>query len=61
MTTLLSTFENDVFQKWNTGISRKMTQSLNRSLILRDEKERTLRVNIGKELMSVLREVKKLS
>lgn len=60
MMQLLNAFEDDVFQMWNLSISKKMTQSLNRSLITRDPEKGTLRVNFSRDLMSVLREVRYL-
>ena len=54
---LLRTYEDEVFQMWNLGISKKMTQSLNKSLITRDTERGTLRVNFARELNSLLREV----
>ena len=54
---LLRTYEDEVFQMWNLGISKKMTQSLNKSLITRDSERGTLRVNFARELNSLLREV----
>ena len=54
----LITYEDDVFQMWNLGISKKMTQSLNRSLIIRNTDKGTLKVNFARELSSLLREVR---
>ena len=53
----LTTYEDDVFQMWNLGISKKMMQSLNRSLIIRNDDKGTLKVNFARELSSLLREV----
>ena len=53
----LTTYEDDVFQMWNLGISKKMMQSLNRSLIVRNDDKGTLKVNFARELSSLLREV----
>jgi dynein heavy chain len=58
MMNLLTIYEDDVFHVWNLSISKKMTQSLNRSLILRDEIKGILRVNFGRDLSSILREVR---
>ena len=56
---LLAAFEDEVFQMWNLSISKKMSQSLNRSLIVRDNSEKsTLRVNFARDLSSLLREVR---
>ena len=44
-------------QMWNLGISKKMMQSLNRSLIVRNDDKGTLKVNFARELTSLLREV----
>ena len=33
---LLAAYEEEIFQKWNVSISKKMTQSLSRSLVVRD-------------------------
>ena len=57
MTGLLTAFEDDVFKKWNESISKKISQSLSRSLIYRDENKGILRVNFGRDLGSILREV----
>ena len=54
---LLTTYEDEVFQLWNLGISKKMTQSLNKPLIIRDTDRGTLRVNFARDLNSLLREV----
>ena len=53
----LTSYEDDVFQLWNLGISKKMIQSLNRSLIIRNTDKGTLKVNFARELTSLLREV----
>ena len=55
---LLNSYEDEVFQLWNLSISKKMTNSLNKSLVTREE-DNVLRVNFGKDLMAVLREVDK--
>ena len=57
---LLQSFEEDCFQMWHLSISKKMTQSLNRPLIVRDQEHGTIRVNLGRDLMSVLREASSL-
>ena len=36
MMLLLNAYEEEIFQKWNASISKKMSQSLSRSLITRD-------------------------
>ena len=54
----LTSYEDDVFQLWNLGISKKMIQSLNRSLIIRNTDKGTLKVNFARELTSLLREVR---
>ena len=53
----LTTYEDDVFQMWNLGISKKLVQSLNRSLLIRNTDKGTLKVNFARELSSLLREV----
>ena len=59
MMNLLTKYEDDVFNKWNESITKKITQSLNRSLIYRDDNRGgILRVNFGRDLGSILREVK---
>jgi dynein heavy chain len=58
MMQLLTAYEDEVFQMWNLSISKKMSQSLTKSLIIRDEERNTLRVNFSRDLMSVLREVR---
>ena len=55
---LLNTFEDKVFEDWNQSITKKISQSLSRSLILRDENRGILRVNFGRDLGSILREVR---
>ena len=57
MMNLLSTYEDDTFKKWNESINKKIANSLNRSLILRDDRTGVLRVNFGRDLGSILREV----
>ena len=62
---LLAAYEEEIFQKWNVSISKKMTQSLSRSLVVRDSgngggEKGTLRVNFSRDLMSVLKEVRHL-
>ena len=58
MMNLLTNFQDEIFQMWNLGITKKMTQSLSRSLILRDDFNGTLRVNFGRDLSAILREVR---
>ncbi len=58
MMSLLTNFEDEIFQSWNLGISKRLTQSLARPLVTRDEEGSLLRVNFGKDLKSVLREVR---
>ena len=60
---LLAAYEEEIFQKWNVSISKKMTQSLSRSLVVRQDvacEKGTLRVNFSRDLMSVLKEVRHL-
>ena len=54
---LLTTFEDDVFLKWNQSITKKINLSLSKSLLYRDTKKGVLRVNFGKDLGAMLREV----
>ena len=54
---LLTTFEDDVFMKWNQSITKKINLSLSKSLLYRDIKKGVLRVNFGKDLGAMLREV----
>ena len=58
MMALLGTYEDKVFEDWNQSITKKISQSLSRSLIYRDENRGILRVNFGRDLGSILREVK---
>lgn len=60
MMATLSAHEDDIFQKWNQSITKKMEQSLGKPLIVREEDGELLRVNFSKDLMSVLREVRYL-
>ena len=53
----LTTFEDEIFNTWNASISKKMMQSLNTSLILRNSELGTLKVNFSRDLSSLLREV----
>ena len=53
----LSTYEEEVFQLWNLGISNKISQSLNRPLVLRDTARGTIKVNLAREIISMLRDV----
>ena len=57
MMNILTAFEDDVFMKWNQCITKKINQSLSRSLLVRDENKDILRVNFGKDLGAMLREV----
>ena len=57
----LATFEDEVFNAWNLSISKKIIQSLNRSLLCRDQDGGTLRVNFSRDLSSLLREVLELA
>jgi|FrelakmetLWP11LW_1041352.scaffolds.fasta_scaffold265886_1 hypothetical protein len=54
---LISSFEEDVFRDWSTSLTEKISESLDQPLIVREEKDGTLRVNFGGETRSLLREV----
>ena len=53
----LTAFEEEVFQLWDLGTSNKIGQSLNRPLILRDSIKGTLKVNLSRDIISMLRDV----
>jgi hypothetical protein len=54
---LISDFEEKVFKDWSDSLTEKISDSLEQSLIIRDQNEGTLKVNFGGELTSLLREV----
>ena len=54
---LLKTYEEEIFELWNRSISSRISQSLNRPLILRDGGKGTIKVNLSKEIVSMLRDV----
>ena len=54
---LLNTYEEEVFELWNRSISTRIAQNLNRPLVLRDTFKGTIKVNLSREIISMLRDV----
>ena len=53
----LNTYEEEIFDLWNRSISTRIAQNLNRPLILRDDARGTIKVNLSREITSLLRDV----
>ena len=58
MTSQLNTYEEDIFRIWTVSAEKKTLEGLNRPLIIRDETNKTLKVNFGRDTLSILMEVK---
>ena len=58
---LLNAYEEELFELWNRSISSRISQSLNRPLVLRDAARGTIKVNLSREIVSMLRDVSKLT
>ena len=58
MVCLLYSYDEDVFRRWAQSADKKTGESLHRPLLVREGKQATLRVNFGKDLLSILHEVK---
>ena len=58
---LLNAYEEELFELWNRSISSRISQSLNRPLILRDAARGTIKVNLSREIVSMLRDVSKFA
>ena len=54
---LITNFEEDVYRDWSMALSGKISESLEQHLIIRDQKEGTLKVHFGGDLRALLREV----
>ena len=54
---LLNTYEEEVFELWNRSNECRIAQSLNRPLVLRDNAKGTIKVNLSREIISMLRDV----
>ena len=57
MMDLLKTYEEEIFELWNRSISTRISQSLNRPLVLRDSAKGTIKINLSREIVSLLRDV----
>ena len=57
MMQLLNAYQEDVFLKWYQTIAKKIQLALSKSLLTRDPDRDILRVNFGKDLGAMLREV----
>ena len=57
MMNLLNTYEEELFELWNRSISTRISQSLNRPLVLRDSAKGTIKINLSREIVSLLRDV----
>ena len=60
MIALLDSYDEEVFKNWTLSAEKKTLEGLNRPLIIRDEKDGTLKVNFGRDTFSILTEVKHL-
>ncbi len=58
MIALLSAYEEESFKGWTLSAEKKTAEGLNRPLIIRDESNGTLKVNFGRDTLSILMEVK---
>ena len=58
---LLNAYEEELFELWNRSISGRISQSLNRPLVLRDAARGTIKVNLSREIVSMLRDVSKFT
>lgn len=58
MVCLLYSNEEDVFKNWAASADAKTGEGLNRPLLVREGIKATLKVNFGKDLLSILHEVK---
>ena len=58
MIAVLSTYEEEAFKGWALCAEKKTAEGLNRPLIIRDENNGTLKVNFGRDTLSILMEVK---
>ena len=56
----LLVYEEEIFELWNKGISTRISQNLNRPLVLRDSAKGTIKVNLSREIVSLLRDVSSL-
>ena len=53
----LYVYEEEIFELWNRSISSRISQNLNRPLVLRDTSRGTIKVNLSREIVSLLRDV----
>ena len=53
----LYVYEEEIFELWNRSISTRISQNLNRPLVLRDSSRGTIKVNLSREIVSLLRDV----
>ena len=58
MVCLLYSYDEDVFKNWAISADKKTAEGLNRPLLVREGIKATLKVNFGKDLLSILHEVK---
>ena len=60
LTTLLSTYEDDVFKNWMLMVEKKNMEGLEKPLLVRNTSNGTLKVNFGRDTLTILMEVKHL-
>ena len=53
----LKQYEEELFELWSRSISTRISQSLNRPLVLRDSVKGTIKINLSREIVSLLRDV----
>ena len=58
MVCLLYSYEEEVFRNWAASADKKTGEGLNRPLLVREGMKATLKVNFGRDLLSILHEVK---
>ena len=56
----LHVYEEEIFELWSRSISTRISQNLNRPLVLRDSAKGTIKVNLSREIVSLLRDVRHL-
>ena len=58
---VLQNYEEDVFKSWVVQTEKRTVEGLDRPLLIRNPKERTLKVNFSRETLACLNEVKYLT
>ena len=60
MVCLITSFEEQLFDKWTKSVENLTTENLERPLLIRDLTKGSLKVNFGEHLIATLMEVKNL-